>query len=167
MIDQDCIIHPRARVFHPELSNLYGCYVDEDAEIGPFVEIQRGAKIGARSKVCSHAFICTGVTIGERVFVGHGVMTTNDRLPIIGDTTRLQETMIEDDAIIGTGAVILPGRRIGKGAVVGAGAVVTRDVPDLAVVVGDPARVIYKFRSLEDRRAFAHAEWSDGRNADG
>jgi acetyltransferase-like isoleucine patch superfamily enzyme len=127
--------------------NLYECRIGDDSRIGTFVEIQRGASIGARCKIQSHAFICTGVAIGDEVFVGHGVVFINDRVPRAAVGGRLQtdadwellESVVEDGASIGSGAVILGGVRIGAGAVVGAGSVVTRDVEPSAVVVGNPA----------------------------
>jgi len=130
-------------------TNLYGCAVGSHSTVGPFVEAQRGVAIGARCKIQSHTFICTGVTIGEEVFVGHGVMFVNDKRPRAtndagelqtGDDWELVETRIEDRASIGSGAVILGGVTVGAGALVGAGAVVTRDVAPGATVVGNPAR---------------------------
>lgn len=128
--------------------NLYGCRIGDGSRIGPFVEIQRGAEIGARCKISSHTFICEGVRIGEGVFVGHGVVFINDKSPRAeapdgsmqgsGDWTML-ETVVENGASIGSAAVILGGVRIAAGALVGAGAVVTKDVDPGATVVGVPA----------------------------
>src|SRR4051794_37535184 len=132
-------------------TNLYGCEVGDDTRIGTFVEVQRGARIGARCKIQSHSFICDGVTIGDEVFVGHGVMFINDKRPRATaengglqteDDWELMETVIEDGASLGSGSVILGGVTVGKGAVVGAGAVVTRDVPAGATVAGSPARAL-------------------------
>jgi UDP-2-acetamido-3-amino-2,3-dideoxy-glucuronate N-acetyltransferase len=137
------------RVFVGPFTNLYGCEVGDDTRIGPFVEVQRGARIGARCKVQSHTFVCDGVTIEDEVFVGHGVMFVNDKYPratsaagkLQGDDDwELLETVVERRASLGSGAVVLGGVRIGAGAIVGAGAVVTRDVPAGAVVAGSPAR---------------------------
>jgi UDP-2-acetamido-3-amino-2,3-dideoxy-glucuronate N-acetyltransferase len=131
--------------------NLYGCRIGDDSRIGTFVEIQRGAVIGARCKIQSHTFICDGITIGDGVFVGHGVMFINDRRPAAtaaggGLQTEadweLLRTVVEDGASIGSGAVILGGVRIGAGALVGAGAVVSRDVRAGATVAGVPARAL-------------------------
>ena len=131
-------------------TNLYGCSIGSETRIGTFVEIQRGASIGARCKIQSHTFICDGVKIGDRVFVGHGVVFVNDKFPrATADGGRLQtkadwmllETVVEDDASLGSGVVVLGGVRIGAGATLGAGAVVTRDVEPGTVVVGVPARV--------------------------
>jgi UDP-2-acetamido-3-amino-2,3-dideoxy-glucuronate N-acetyltransferase len=131
--------------------NLYGCTVGDETRIGAFVEVTRGAVIGARCKISSHTFICGGVTIGDEVFVGHGVMFTNDRYPRAtnedgspqteADWTLL-ETVVHRRASIGSGAVILPGLIIGEGAIVGAGSVVTRDVPAYATVAGNPAKIV-------------------------
>jgi UDP-2-acetamido-3-amino-2,3-dideoxy-glucuronate N-acetyltransferase len=130
-------------------TNLYGCSLGNHTRVGPFVEIQRGASIGANCKIQSHTFICEGVTIEDGVFVGHGVVFVNDKYPAATNATgelqtpvdwRLLETVVEREAAIGSGALILGGVRIGAGALVGAGAVVTRDVPAGSTVAGVPAR---------------------------
>jgi UDP-2-acetamido-3-amino-2,3-dideoxy-glucuronate N-acetyltransferase len=129
--------------------NLYGCEIGDETSIGAFVEIQKGAKIGARCKIQSHTFICEGVTIEDEVFVGHNVSFINDAYPrATTDDGRMQgaadwspiPTYIKRRASIGTGAVLLGGITVGEGAVVGAGSVVTHDVPAQAVVAGNPAR---------------------------
>jgi UDP-2-acetamido-3-amino-2,3-dideoxy-glucuronate N-acetyltransferase len=131
-------------------TNLYGCRIGDGTRIGPFVEIQRGAIVGARCKIQSHTFLCDGVELEDEVFVGHGVMFINDRRPRAttddGDLQteadwELERTVVERRASIGSGAVVLGGVRVGEGALVGAGAVVTRDVPAGATVMGNPARV--------------------------
>jgi UDP-2-acetamido-3-amino-2,3-dideoxy-glucuronate N-acetyltransferase len=134
-------------------TNLYGCTIGDESRIGTFVEIQRGATIGARCKIQSHTFICDGVTIGDGVFVGHGVMFINDKRPRATaddglqteDDWQLLETTVEDGASLGSGSVILGGVNIGAGAIVGAGAVVTKDVPPGTTVAGVPARLISRF----------------------
>jgi UDP-2-acetamido-3-amino-2,3-dideoxy-glucuronate N-acetyltransferase len=132
-------------------TNLYGCSVGDNTRIGPFVEIQRGASIGADCKIQSHTFVCSGVAIGDGVFVGHGVMFINDKYPhATNDAGKLQgeddwellPTVVEDGASLGSGAVILGGIRVGKRALVGAGAVVARDVAPGATVAGVPARAL-------------------------
>jgi acetyltransferase-like isoleucine patch superfamily enzyme len=132
-------------------TNLYGCRIGDRTQIGTFVEVQRGATIGADCKVQSHTFICDGVTIGDRAFIGHGVTFVNDKRPratnpqgeLQGDSDwTLLRTVVEDGATIGSGATILGGVTIGAGSTVGAGAVVTRDVPAGATVVGNPGRVV-------------------------
>jgi UDP-2-acetamido-3-amino-2,3-dideoxy-glucuronate N-acetyltransferase len=139
------------RIFQPDLVNLYGCTIGPETGVGPFVEIQRGAVIGVRCKISSHSFICEGVTLDDEVFVGHGVMFTNDIYPRAttesgalqtGDDWELVRTHVQRRASIGSNATILAGVTIGEGALVGAGAVVTRDVAPYAIVAGVPARVI-------------------------
>jgi acetyltransferase-like isoleucine patch superfamily enzyme len=131
--------------------NLYGCEIGDESKIGTFVEIQRGAKIGRRVKVSSHTFICEGVTIEDEVFVGHSVTFINDRYPratnqdgsIQTDVDwKLEHTLVKKRASIGSGSTVLCGISIGENAVVGAGSVVTRDVPDGAIVAGNPARFL-------------------------
>ena len=137
-----------ARVFG--FVNLYGCEIGDDSKIGTFVEIQKGARIGARCKISSHTFICEGVVIEDEVFVGHGVMFTNDLYPrATTDSGQLQtdadwqclQTVVKRGASIGSNATLLCGITIGERAIIGAGSVVTKDVPAGAVVAGNPARV--------------------------
>ena len=131
--------------------NLYGCEIGDDVKVGPFVEIQKGAKIGNRCKISSHTFICEGVTLEDEVFVGHGVMFTNDRLPrATNQKGELQTdadwkcipTLVKRGASIGSGATLLCGITIGENAMIGAGSVVTKDVPAGAIVAGNPAQLI-------------------------
>ena len=146
-------------------TNLYGCRIGSGSRIGTFVEVQRGARIGERCKIQSHTFICDGVSIGDRVFVGHGVMFINDRRPRATsgggglqteDDWELAPTVVEDEASIGSGATILGGVRIGAGALVGAGAVVTKDVAPGATVVGNPPDN-WTERRVQDRERPARA----------
>ena len=135
--------------------NLYGCSIGDESQVGAFVEVQRGARIGRRCKISSHTFICEGVSIDDECFVGHGVVFTNDRHPrAVRPDGSLQgredwvcePTQVGRRASIGSGAVILCGLRIGEGAMVGAGAVVTKDVAAGAVVAGVPARALARAR---------------------
>jgi acetyltransferase-like isoleucine patch superfamily enzyme len=137
-------------VFVGPFTNLYGCRIGGQTRIGPFVEIQRDVVIGARCKIQSHSFICTGVELEDEVFVGHGTMFINDKFPAATTETgalktdedwELARTFVERRAALGSGVVVLDGVRIGAGALVGAGAVVTRDVGAGEVVSGVPARV--------------------------
>jgi acetyltransferase-like isoleucine patch superfamily enzyme len=126
-------------------TNLYGCTIGEKTRVGPFVEVQEGAAIGARCKIQSHSFVCAGVSIGDEVFVGHGVVFVNDKRPRAGEVDwDMLPTVVESGASIGSGAVVLGGLRVGAGAMVGAGAVVTRDVPPGATVAGVPARALHQ-----------------------
>ena len=134
-------------------TNLYGCEIGDDVKIGTFVEIQKGAKVGNRCKISSHTFICEGVMIEDEVFIGHNVTFINDRYPrATNGNGALQNeadwkcvsTHVKRGASIGSGATLLCGVTVGERALVGAGSVVTRDVPDFAVVAGNPARVIKK-----------------------
>jgi acetyltransferase-like isoleucine patch superfamily enzyme len=131
--------------------NLYGCEIGDESKIGTFVEIQRGAKLGKRVKVSSHTFICEGVTIEDEVFVGHNVSFINDRYPRATnpdgsvqtpDDWKLETTLVKRRASIGTSSTILCCVTIGENAIVGAGSVVTHDVPDNAIVAGNPARFL-------------------------
>ncbi len=123
-------------------SNFYHCQIDDNVFIGPFVEIQEGAVVGAETRIQSHTFICTGVTIGKKCFISHGVVFINDKRPVVNNPDwKAAHTIIEDGVNIGSNATILP-VRIGKGATIGAGAVVTKDVPAGATVVGNPGRVV-------------------------
>ena len=144
-LGQGVVIH------QPDLVNLYGCAIGDGTRIGAFVEIQRGAVIGARCKISSHTFICEGVTIEDEVFVGHGVMFINDPHPrATAENGALQTeadwtclpTRVKRGASIGSGAVILCNVTIGERALIGAGAVVTKDVAPGAIVAGVPARLI-------------------------
>lgn len=129
--------------------NAYGCEIGDETRVGAFVEIQKGVKIGRRCKISSHSFLCEGVTIEDNVFIGHGVMFTNDKYPRAtnDDCSPQSEAdwsvvpiVIRKGASIGSNATILAGVTVGENAMVGAGAVVTRDVPDGATVTGVPAR---------------------------
>ena len=135
-----------ARVKLNPFTNLYGCTVGDDCMIGTFVEVQRGVILGARCRIQSHTFICSGVTLAEDVFVGHGVMFINDRHPSVeGARTgawKQEFITVQQGASLGSGAIIMGGVSIGAGAVVGVGAVVLHDVRPGETVAGVPARVL-------------------------
>lgn len=137
--------------------NLYGCEIGDHTKVGTFVEIQKGAKIGARCKISSHTFICEGVTIEDGVFVGHGVNFVNDRHPRAlnadgqlqtGADWQCQRTVVKRGASIGSGSTVLGGLTIGENAMIGAGSVVTKDVPADATFVGNPARPVSKAKPI-------------------
>lgn len=150
-IDDRVVLGLNVAIFHPDLVNLYGCSIGDETKVGAFVEIQKNVAIGKRCKISSHSFICEGVTIEDEVFVGHGVMFTNDVYPRATNADGSLQTQADWEVLptkvcrgasIGSHATVLPNLTIGEGALVGAGAVVTRDVPPFAVVAGVPARVV-------------------------
>lgn len=131
--------------------NLYGCEIGDYTKIGTFVEIQKGARIGARCKISSHTFICEGVTLEDGVFIGHGVTFVNDRRPRALNADgqlqteadwQCQRTLVKRGSSIGSGVTLLGGVTVGEGAMIGAGSVVTKDVPAGATVAGNPARPV-------------------------
>jgi acetyltransferase-like isoleucine patch superfamily enzyme len=157
-IADDVQLGKNVKIFHPDLVNLYGCAIGNDTRISAFVEIQKNAHIGSRCKISSHSFLCEGVTLEDEVFIGHGVMFTNDRYPRATNADgslktdadwQLTLTLVKRNASIGSNATILPGVTIGEKAIVGAGAVVTEDVPNYAIVVGVPARPVGDIRDRE------------------
>jgi acetyltransferase-like isoleucine patch superfamily enzyme len=165
-VNDDVKLGKNIKIFHPQLVNLYGCVIGEESKIGTFVEIQKDVNVGCRCKISSHSFLCEGVILEDEVFIGHGVMFTNDIYPRATNedgTLKTEDdwytvkTLVKRCASIGSNATILPGVTIGERAIVGAGAVVTNDVPDYAIVAGVPARVIGDVRdrlsSIEGNRS--------------
>ena len=140
-ISEDIIIGNNVIVIEP--SNLYGCVISDDVFIGPFVEIQKGVMIKARTKIQSHTFICDKVSIGNDCFIGHGVMFINDEFksgsPSGGDETKWKSTNIGDNVSIGSNATILP-VNICDNVVIGAGSVVTKNITESGIYAGNPAK---------------------------
>jgi acetyltransferase-like isoleucine patch superfamily enzyme len=160
-VSDTVVMEEGVQVFQPALVNLYGCRIGAGTRIGAFVEIQKNARIGQRCKISSHSFVCEGVRIDEEVFIGHGVMFTNDTYPRATNEQgqlqteadwQVETTHVKRRASIGTNATIRSGVTIGEGALVGAGAVVVADVPDHAIVAGVPARVMGDMRMREAAR---------------
>jgi acetyltransferase-like isoleucine patch superfamily enzyme len=158
-LGEDVVIH------HPDLVNLYGCRVGDRTKIGTFVEIQKGVVVGRDCKISSHSFLCEGVAIGDGVFIGHGVMFTNDVYPRAVNASgslKTEEdwavvpTRVDCCASIGSNATILPGITIGEGAMVAAGAVVTHDVAPYTTVAGVPARLLHPPKGDGQRRSAAN-----------
>jgi UDP-2-acetamido-3-amino-2,3-dideoxy-glucuronate N-acetyltransferase len=143
----DVIVGIGTKIWHPENSNIYGCNIGSNCNIGTLVEIRKNVIIGNGCKIQAFVFIPEGVTIGNNVFIGPHVCFTNDKYPrAVGNWEELKTT-VENDASIGAGSIICPGITVGEGSMVGAGSVVTKDVPPHTLVVGNPARVV---RSLRD-----------------
>jgi acetyltransferase-like isoleucine patch superfamily enzyme len=149
------------KIHHPSQVNLYGCSIGDDSRIGSFVEIQKNAVIGRRCKVSSHSFVCEGVVIEDEVFIGHGVMFTNDRFPRATNDDgspqseadwAVETTRIKRRASIGSNVTVICGVTVGEGALVGAGSVVTKDVPDYAIMAGVPARQVGDVRQKEPEK---------------
>lgn len=150
-IRDDVIMGAGVVIPQPDLVNLFGCVIGDDSMIGPFVEVQAGVVIGKRCRVQSHTSVCSGVVLEDDVFIGHGVMFTNDRYPkasnsdgsrVGPDDWVMEKITVGARSTIGSGSLILPGVTIGSGVMVGAGSVVTKSIPDNKTVIGNPAREI-------------------------
>ena len=146
---KDVTVGENVKIFN--FVNAYGCSIGDNSKVGAFVEIQKGAVIGKNCKISSHSFICEGVHIADNVFIGHNVTFINDKFPRATNEDGAPqteadwaciETKIEEGASVGSSATILCGITIGKKAIIGAGSVVTKNVPEKAVVAGNPARII-------------------------
>jgi acetyltransferase-like isoleucine patch superfamily enzyme len=125
-------------IIHDQV-NLYRCKIGRKCKIDAFVYIEEGVVIGDNCKIRPFVFIPSGVTIEDNVFMGPGVTFTNDKYPKVKGDWILLKTQVKSGASLGANCVILPGVTVGKEALVGAGSVVTRDVPDEAIVAGNPA----------------------------
>jgi acetyltransferase-like isoleucine patch superfamily enzyme len=145
---------------------LYGCEVGDNTKIGSFVEIQKNSRIGKNCKISSHTFICEGVSIEDNVFIGHGVKFINDTYPratnpngdlLTDGEWKVETTVVNAGASIGSGATILSNIIIGERAIVGAGSVVTKDVPPDCIVAGNPARVLRVLNPDEAHKPFPAA----------
>jgi UDP-2-acetamido-3-amino-2,3-dideoxy-glucuronate N-acetyltransferase len=157
MIDADVKLGRNVRIFAPDQVNIFGCEIGDETFIGPFVEITRGTVVGRRCKIESHSFLCDRVTLEDDVFVGHGVIFTNDLYPRADRQVVRMPTLVRRGCSIGSNATIAPGVTIGEHAVIGAGAVVTRDVPAFAIAAGNPARVRAQFGDLASLVAYMNA----------
>jgi acetyltransferase-like isoleucine patch superfamily enzyme len=145
MIDSDVKLGRNVRIFNPDLVNIFGCIIGDDTFVGPFVEITRGVTIGRECKIESHSFICAAVKIDDEVFIGHGVMFTNDLYPRVDRQVAYLSTLVHKGVSIGSNATIVAGISIGEYAIIGAGATVTKDIPPYSIAAGNPARVVRRF----------------------
>lgn len=141
---RDVTIGKEVKIY--DFVNLYECTIGDNSMIGAFVEIQKNVKIGKRCRVQSHSFLCEKVILEDEVFIGHGVIFINDKLPSVEKTLektyKMEGILVMKGATIGSGAIIMAGVTIGENAMVGAGAVVTKDVASNSTVVGVPAKEI-------------------------
>lgn len=168
-INHDVQLGCNIKIFHPNLVNLYGCVIGDETKIGSFVEIQKDVTVGSRCKISSHSFLCEGVVLEDEVFIGHGVMFTNDLYPRAtnedgrlktDDDWHVVRTQVKRGASVGSNATILAGVTVGEQAIVGAGAVVTHDVPAYAIVGGVPAHVMGDVRDRHLNLALVSSSYS-------
>lgn len=150
MVEENVKLGKRVKIFAPDLVNIFQCEIGDDSFVGPFVEITRGAVIGKNCIVESHSFICTGVTICDNVFIGHGAMFVNDLYPRTDRHVVYKKTLVRQGASIGTNATIIGGVEIGEHAIIGGGTVVTKDIPAFSIAAGNPARIIKQFKNLTE-----------------
>ncbi|OGE36536.1 acetyltransferase [Candidatus Daviesbacteria bacterium RIFCSPLOWO2_01_FULL_39_12] len=154
-IAEDVKIGKNTKIYHPETVNLYGCTIGDDCIVGAFVEIRKGVKVGNRVKIQAFAFIPEGVSLEDEVFIGPGVVFTNDNFPRatnqdgglkVSKDWKIVQTKVCKKASIGANSTVLGGVTIKMGAMVGAGSVVTKDVPPWTIVAGNPAKVIRRIK---------------------
>lgn len=154
-VAEDVKLGKNTKIYHPDLVNLYGCEIGDDCIIGSFVEIRKRVKVGNRVKIQAFAFIPEEVILEDEVFIGPHVVFTNDPYPRStnedgslkeSDDWKQVPTIVKKKASIGANATILCGVTIGEGALVGAGSVVTKDVSAWTVIVGNPAKILYKIK---------------------
>jgi len=156
MIDDDVKLGEDVKIYNPEQVNIFGCEIGDRSFIGPFVEITRGVVIGTDCLIESHSFLCIDVTLENNVFIGHGVMFTNDLYPRTDRHVVYLPVKVGAYASIGSNATIVAGIDIGEHAVIGAGSVVTKSVPAFSIVAGNPARILREFSNLDELKAYIH-----------
>lgn len=154
-IAEDVKIGKNTTIYHPETVNLYGCEIGDNCIIGAFVEIRRGVKVGNKVKIQAFVFIPEGVSLEDEVFIGPGVVFTNDNFPRATNQDsslkkskdwQIMQTKVCKKASVGANSTILGGVTIKRGAMVGAGSVVTEDVAPWTVVAGNPAKLIRQIK---------------------
>lgn len=157
MIDSNVQLGKNVRIFDKDLVNIFGCEIGDNTFIGPFVEITREVKIGKKCIIESHSFICTGVTIEDDVFIGHGVMFVNDLYPRTHRHVEYMKSYLKKGCCIGSNATII-GATIGTFAVIGAGAVINKNVEDYSIYAGNPAKKIRQFNNYDEMFAFMQSK---------
>lgn len=150
MIDNDVILGEGVKIHNPDQVNIFGCNIGDFSFVGPFVEITRNVIIGKKCIIESHSFICDSVVLDDDVFIGHGVMFTNDLYPQVGTQVEYLKTMVGKGVSIGSNATVIGGVTLGEYSVIGAGAVVTRDVEPYSIYAGNPAVKLKQFSSEDE-----------------